>query len=267
MTVTDDQLLAAARALRDAATSGTPCVPVRELLGVDGSDVATGYAIQEVNTAHWLAAGRRLVGRKIGLTSAAIQAQLGVDQPDYGMLYDDMVYSDAEPATADAVLQGRAEAEVAFVLGRDLGMERPTLTDVMAAVDHALPAIEVAGSRVADWSVRILDTVADNASSGIFFLGTRPTRLADLDLRRCGMVMTRRGDPVSTGAGAACMGNPLTATVWLARKMVEVGHPLREGDIVLSGALGPMVAVQAGDVLEARISGLGSVRAVFEEAP
>jgi len=242
---------------------------VRDRFDGEGADVATGYAIQEVNTDHWLAAGRRAVGRKIGLTSAAIQQQLGVDQPDYGMLFADMVYGDSEPAPADAVLQGRAEAEVAFVLGRDLTMERPSPAEVMAAIDHALPAIEVAGSRVADWNIRILDTVADNASSGIFFLGSTPARLADLDLRRCGMALTRRGDPVSTGAGAACMGNPLTAAVWLARKMVQVGRPLAAGDIVLSGALGPMVSVAPGDVLEARISGLGSVRAVFsaDEAP
>jgi len=264
MTLTEAALDAAAAALRTAHDRGVPCPPVRDQLGIDGTDVATGYAIQERNTAHWLGAGRRLVGRKIGLTSRAIQTQLGVDQPDYGMLFADMVYSDAEPAPAGAVLQGRAEAEVAFVLGHDLSMEQPTLLDVMRAVDHALPAIEVAGSRVDAWNIRILDTVADNASSGIFFLGTQPTRLADVDLRRCGMVMTRRGDPVSTGAGAACMGNPLTATVWLARKMVEVGRPLLAGDVVLSGALGPMVGVSPGDVLEARISGLGSVRAVFE---
>jgi 2-keto-4-pentenoate hydratase len=139
-------------------------------------------------------------------------------------------------------------------------------TDVVAAIDCALPAIEVVGSRIADWDIQIVDTIADNASAGVFVLGTTPRRLGDFDPRLCGMVLERGGEPVSTGAGAACLGNPLTAVLWLARKMVEVGRPLRAGDIVLSGALGPLVPVAPGEVVELRISGVGSVRAAFQEA-
>jgi len=254
----------AAARLREAHISGTPCRPLRDLF--DGSDVEAGYAVQEHNTAHWLGEGRRMVGRKIGLTSRAVQAQLGVDQPDYGMLWADTAYSDGEPIPFARTLQPKAEGEIALVLQRDLTAEIIGLHELIDAVAYALPAIEVVGSRVADWDIQILDTIADNASSGLYVLGSTPHALSDFDPRLCGMVIERRGDPVSTGAGVACLGNPLTAAVWLARKMVAVGRPLRAGDLVLTGALGPLVAVQPNDVLELRINGLGGVRAVFEEA-
>lgn len=263
MTATNEAIEAASRQIWEAWDAGVACPPVRT--GLPDGDLAAAYAVQERNTELWLAAGRRLVGRKIGLTSRAIQAQLGVDQPDYGMLYADMVFSDGQPIPAHRVLQPRIEAELAFVLGDDLDGPAPMLTDVLAAIDYALPALEVVGSRIAGWNIGIVDTIADNASSGVFVLGTRPVELSAFDPRLCGVVVERRGDPVSIGAGAACMGNPLTAVVWLARKMVEVGRPLEAGDIVLSGGLGPMVDAHPGDVFEARISGVGSVRAVFAE--
>lgn len=155
------------------------------------------------------------------------------------------------------------EAEIAFVLGTDLTDERVTTVDLLRAVDHVLPAIEIVDSRIAGWDISIVDTVADNASSGLFVLGTTPRRLADVDLRLCGMVLEHAGEPVSVGAGAACLGNPLHALEWLVRTMARAGDPLRAGDVVLSGALGPMVPVTPGAAYEARISGLGSVRTCF----
>ena len=260
----DEAIGAAAARLLQAHETATPCAPVRDLL--PEGDLEAAYAAQQINTMYWLEAGRRLVGRKIGLTSHAVQRQLGVDQPDYGMLFADMSFADAEPIPVSRTLQPKAEGEIAFVIGRDLDGEQLVLPEVIAAIDYALPAIEVVGSRVADWNIQIVDTIADNASSGLFVLGSRPVPLSAFDPRLCGMVLERRGDPVSTGAGAACLGNPLTAALWLARKMVEVGSPLKEGDIVLSGSLGPLVPVEAGDVLELRVHGVGDVRAVFEEA-
>lgn len=260
----DQAIEAAAARLRQAHDTGTPCRNLRDLL--DGGDVGAGYAVQELNTALWQAQGRRVVGRKIGLTSRAVQRQLGVDQPDYGILWADRAFADSEPIPLHLAMQPRAEGEIAFVLGRDLAREGLVSTDVVAAIDCALPAIEVVGSRIADWDIQIVDTIADNASAGVFVLGTTPRRLGDFDPRLCGMVLERGGEPVSTGAGAACLGNPLTAVLWLARKMVEVGRPLRAGDIVLSGALGPLVPVAPGEVVELRISGVGSVRAAFQEA-
>ena len=157
------------------------------------------------------------------------------------------------------------EAEIALIIERDLTAERPTVADVIRATAFAVPAIEVVSSRIADWDIRIVDTIADNASFGLYVLGGPPRSLDGLDLRLCGMVMERRGEPISLGVGAACLGNPLNAAAWLARKMVEVGMPLQAGDVIMTGALGPMAPVAGGDVIEARISGLGSVRAVFAE--
>ena len=263
----DDQLAGvprtniAAMRLRDAYATATPCAPVRDLLTL--TDVVGAYRVQEENTRIWLGQGRRLAGRKIGLTSKAVQQQLGVDQPDFGMLFADMAACDGEPIAAGRVLQAKAEAEIAFVLERDLTIEQPTIADVIRAIGYAVVAIEIVGSRIANWDIRLVDTIADNASSGMFVLGNTPFRLDGLDLRDCTMTMTRNGAEVSTGRGEACLGHPLNATLWLARKMVEVDRPLRAGDVILSGALGPMVAVASGEVFEARVSGLGSVRAAF----
>jgi len=263
MTSFDPSVVAqAADRLRTARQTGTPCAPIRDLLPEDSLEA--GYAVQNFNTERWLGEGRRLVGRKIGLTSAAVQGQLGVNQPDYGMLYADMGFGDGEEVPTKGLLQPKVEAELAFVLGKDLD-EDVTPERVVGAIEYALAAIEIVDSAVADWNIRILDTVADNASSGLYVLGSEPKKVGDFDPWLCGMVMERRGEPVATGVGAACLGNPLTATLWLARKMVEVGRPLKAGDLVLSGALGPLVPVKAGDVVEARINRVGTVRAVFSE--
>jgi 2-keto-4-pentenoate hydratase len=174
-----------------------------------------------------------------------------------------MALYDGEEVALGKVLQPKVEAEIAFVLERDLTATEATLADLISAVAYALPAVEIVGSRIEKWNIKLLDTIADNASSGLFVLGTQPRKLDALDLRLCGMAMERRGEPVSFGAGAACLGNPLNAALWLARTMVEVGNPLKAGDIIMSGALGPMVGVAAGDVLETRINGLGTVRSAF----
>ncbi len=259
--MSEDSIARAAADIRKAWEDGAPIEPVRDALP-DG-DVDAAYLVQQTNTAHWVNQGRRIVGRKIGLTAKAVQLQLGVDQPDYGMLFADMCIADGEEIAPGSVLQPRCEAEVALTLHAALDREQLTLVDLIDSVAYALPAIEVVGSRIAGWNIKIVDTVADNASSGLFVLGTRPVMLDDLNLRECGMVMENRGDQVSIGAGVACLGNPLNAALWLARKMVEVGTPLQEGDVIMTGALGPMAPVAAGDVMEARIEGLGSVRAAF----
>lgn len=251
----------AAERLRTAAETGRPCAPVRELIG--DSDVAAAYAVQEINTGLALEQGRRLTGRKIGLTAKTVQQQLGVDQPDYGMLFADMDIADGEEIPWSRVFQPKVEAEVALVMGADLDEEQLTVADVMGAVDYAVAAIEVVGSRVKDWDIRITDTIADNASAGLYVLGQEPRAVGDFDPRLCGMVLECRGEPMSVGAGAACLGSPFNSALWLAKVMARAGRPLKAGDVVLTGALGPMAPVQPGDVYEARIAGLGSVRAVF----
>lgn len=243
------------------AYSGTPILPIRE--AAPGATLSDAYAIQEANTRHWLEQGRTIVGAKIGLTAKSVQKQLGVDQPDFGTLFSDMAVPDSDWVARGRLLQPKVEAEVAFVLSRAPDPGKLTTAELIGCVDYALPAIEIVDSRIANWDIRIVDTVADNASSGLFVLGTRPVRLDALDLRLCGMVLEKNGEPVSFGAGAACLGNPLHALGWLAAKMAEVGRPLQAGDVVLAGALGPMIAVEPGDAVEARIEGLGTVRVGF----
>ena len=253
--------LAAADALLQAARTRQAIVPLRETYPhFNGEDA---YAVQEINTRRQLESGARLVGRKIGLTARSVQQQLGVDQPDFGMLFAHMAFRDGEPIGWRHLMQPKVEAEVALVLDRDLPEPGVTVAQMLRATAFALPAIEVVGSRIADWNISFVDTVADNASSSAFVLGSTPVPLAGLDLRLAGMVMERGGDQVSLGAGAACLGHPLSAAVWLANTMASRGSGMKAGDVVLTGALGPMVAVRPGDVFEARIEGLGAVRAVF----
>ena len=257
----NDAVAQVADRIFEAHATGKPIAPIRDSLKAGAIDEA--YAAQEINTKRWLAAGRKLVGRKIGLTSLVVQKQLGVDQPDYGMLFDDMAVPDGWEIKRSQLIQPKVEAEVAFVLGRDLDSERITTVDVIRAIEFALPAIEIVDSRIADWKIGILDTIADNASSGLYVLGNTPVPLDRVDLRLCGMVMETNGEPISVGAGAACLGNPISAAYWLAKTMARVGRPLKAGDTIMSGALGPMAPVKWGDVAEARISGLGTVRAAF----
>lgn len=261
--LTHADIRASARVLADALHTGVACDPVKPALEPHGIDAA--YAVQQLLTETALAAGRRIVGRKIGLTSAAVQSQLGVDQPDFGVLFDDMEYGDGQEIPLSRLIQPKAEAEIAFVFERDLDVERPTLGHVLNAIGYALPAIEIVDSRVRDWKISIFDTIADNASSGLYVLGGSPKKIDAFDMALCGMSLEQGGEPVSVGCGAACLGHPLNAVVWLARTVARLGRPLRAGDVVLSGALGPMVPVRAGDVLQARISGLGQVSAVFSK--
>ena len=253
----------AANLLWNAAACREAVAPLRDAF--PGMTADDAYAVQDFNTERRLKGGGRLVGRKIGLTALAVQRQLGVDQPDFGMLFADMAFADGEPVPWARLMQPKVEAEVALVMERDLPDAGIVVAQLIRAVAFALPAIEIVGSRIAEWNIRFVDTVADNASSSAFVLGNTPVALAGLDLRLAGMVMERSGEQVSLGAGAACLGHPLNAGLWLANKMATLGRGLKAGDVVLTGALGPMVVVRPGDVFEARIEGLGSVRAVFEE--
>ncbi|WP_192582929.1 2-keto-4-pentenoate hydratase [Streptomyces albicerus] len=251
----------AADTLAEATRTGAACPPVRTLF--DEGDIETAYVVQRLNLQRGQAAGQRIIGRKIGLTSPAVQHQLGVDQPDFGALFADMAVPEGGEVPAGRLLQPRVEAEVALVLGHDLPHRQCTVVDVLRATDFALPALEIVDSRVKDWDISIVDTVADNASSGLFVLGGSPAPLTGLNLRSVRMTMTRGGEVVSEGTGADCLGSPLNAAAWLASALARMGDPLRAGDVVLTGALGPMAPAAPGDVFEARISNLGTVRVGF----
>ncbi|HTR11352.1 MAG TPA: 2-keto-4-pentenoate hydratase [Paraburkholderia sp.] len=260
--MSDSKLVAAVAArLREAEASRNVIEPVRGEIAMD--DIATAYGVQQANVDLRVANGERIVGRKIGLTSLAVQKQLGVDQPDFGALFASMAYGDAEAIPLSQLIQPKVEAEIALVLERDLTFEKHTFVDILRASAYALAAIEVVDSRIQNWDIRFVDTVADNASSARFVVGSRPVLLSQIDLTACAMELLRDGEVLSRGNGSACLGNPLNAAVWLADRMVQLGTPLRAGDVVLTGALGPMVAVKEPGTYTAQIEGLGSVRAIF----
>lgn len=250
--------------LATAAATRTPCAPVREFLGT--TDIDAAYSVQRRLNADRVASGARVVGAKIGLTAPAVQQQFGVFQPDFGVLFDDMVYAHTEPVPLGTLLQPRAEGEIAFVLGRDIDNPGASVADVLRATEFVLPAIEIVDSRIEGWDLTITDTVADNASTGAVVLGTTPYSLRGLDLAQVGMVLDCDGEPVSFGAGHACLGSPVVAVAWLARELVRREQVLRAGDVIMSGALGPMVPFGEAHTFRLRLDGLGQVDAVIEEA-
>jgi 2-keto-4-pentenoate hydratase len=254
---------AAARRLARAAETNVPCAPVRDLIG--SNDLGAAYAVQREIVARRVAAGARRSGRKIGLTSSSVQAQLGVDRPDFGVLLDDMDVSDRDRIPFRSLLQPRIEAEIAFVLAADLDGDTLTVADVSAAVSKVLPALEIVDSRIQNWDITFGDTVADNASSGLYVLGREALSLQDVRPREVVMEMSIDDQTVSRGTGADCLGDPLEALAWLARTSRDFGDPLRAGEVVLSGALGPMAPVTAGCRVHAHITGLGDVTASFSD--
>lgn len=248
----------AAAQLQEATISRTPCSPIRGILGTE-TDLDLAYAVQQHATDAAVAQGRRISGRKIGLTAEVVQQQLGVDQPDYGTLFTDMCLPDGVDVPAGALLQPRAEAEIAFVLEHDLDKGDHCAVDVISATAYVLPSIELVDSRIANWDITIVDTIADNASCGLYVVGSRPVALADLDLREVAMTMMINDEVATTGVGSACLGNPIQAAVWLADVMCERGTPLRAGECIMSGSLGAMIPVAEGDRVHVDMGLLGTV--------
>lgn len=252
-----EQIQGAARALRESRARRQPIGRISESHGIAGLDNA--YAVAALNTAARIEAGARVIGKKVGLTSKAVQQQLGVDQPDFGVLFDDMEYLDGDAVPMSRLIQPKAEAEIAFVVGRDLTCAHPSYAEFLACLAYALPAIEIVDSAIENWKLTLVDTVADNASCGLYVLGSQPVAIGDFSLGEIGLQMDVNGKTVSVGSGAACLGHPLRAAYWLAQVMGQRGEGLRAGEVILSGALGPMAVVQAGDLVNARIGALGSV--------
>ena len=246
----------AAELLRKAYISG-PVNPLRQF--VEPTDADLAYKIQNANTEQWLSEGRQIAGWKIGLTAKAVQKQLGVNQPDFGVLFSDMAVPTQSIFQMNKVIQPRAEAEIALILRDDIDHPDVTPEDIKKAIEYVLPAIEIVDSRITDWRISFADTVADNGSSAFYVLGEQRMSLSDLDLYTCGMVLEVNGEIASLGAGAACLGHPLNAAAWLAQTMINRGQPLKAGQVILTGALGPMVDLQAGQQICAKIGGLGQV--------
>lgn len=257
MTTNTAALQAAANALRAARAEGRTIPQISASHGIQGLDAA--YAVAALNTEARIAAGARVIGKKVGLTSVAVQQQLGVDQPDFGVLFDDMEYLSGDAVPMSRLIQPKAEAEVAFVVGKDLAGVVPSWSEFLSSLAYALPALEIVDSAITDWKLTLVDTVADNASCGVFVLGDQPVAIGQVSLGEVGMQLYQNGLMTSSGTGAACLGHPLRAAWWLAKTMAERGQGLKAGEIILSGALGPMIKIASGDLIEARIGGLGTV--------
>ncbi|MFF2520930.1 2-keto-4-pentenoate hydratase [Streptomyces liangshanensis] len=258
------ELAEAAALLRDARRTRRPVTPLTTTY--PGLSLDDAYRIQLAQVETWRKDGHRVKGHKVGLTSRAMQRQLGVDRPDYGHLTTDMFHLDGQLVAADTYVSPRIEPEIAFVLARPLAGPNLTVADAISAVDYVLPALEIIDSRIADWRITIEDTVADNASSGGVVLGTRPVPLSAVDLRLTGCVLYRGGVPAATGAGGACLGSPLNALVWLADTIGALGGTLEAGSVILPGSLTAAVPVAPGDTVTAVFTGLGQVTARFAAA-
>lgn len=259
-----DAIAAAVERLAQAQSSKVPCAAVRDLIGTD--DLPAAYAVQQGLVQARIAAGARVVGRKIGATSEAVQQQLGVDQPDFGYLLNDMDVSADDPVSMRTLVQPRVEAEIAFVLGRDLDLDEVdiTLEAVREAVEWALPALEIVDSRIENWDIQFTDTVADNASSGLYVIGTDGRSLDGFEPRDVEMQLRINDEARSQGNGAACLGDPLEALRWLAVQAQRFADPLRAGQVILSGALGPFVPFEAGDRVQASITGFAPLTVDFD---
>lgn len=225
--------------------------------------IEDAYAIQQRMMARRLQAGERVVGKKIGVTSAAVMNMLGVYQPDFGWLTDAMVYNEGEAIAASTLIQPKAEGEIAFVLKKTLKGPGVTAADVLAATEGVMACFEIVDSRIQGWKIKIQDTVADNASCGVFVLGDRLVDPRDVDLVTCGMVLEKNGEIVATGAGAAALRHPANAVAWLANTLGAHGIALEAGEVVLSGSLAIMVPVVAGDTLRVTIGGIGGCSVRF----
>jgi 2-oxopent-4-enoate/cis-2-oxohex-4-enoate hydratase len=225
--------------------------------------IEDAYHIQQRMLSRRLEKGEKVIGKKIGVTSAAVMNMLGVHQPDFGYLLDGMVYNEGESIPMDTLIQPKAEGEIAFLMKKDLMGPGVTAADVLAATAGVMACFEIVDSRITDWKIKIQDTVADNASCGVFVLGDKLVDISQVDLALCGMVLEKNGEIVVTGAGAATMGHPVNAMVWLANTLGRLGIPLKAGDIVLSGAMGAMVPVVKGDSLRVTIGGIGGCSVRF----
>ncbi|MGO3708421.1 MAG: 2-keto-4-pentenoate hydratase [Mesonia hippocampi] len=250
-------IIAIAEQLFNAEKNKTACAPIRTYL--EEKDLASAYKIQQLNIDKKVAQGAKTVGKKIGLTSFKVQEQLGVDQPDFGILLAAMQLQNKSNFPYSLLMQPKAETEIAFVLKEDLTAANPTLEDIKNAIDYAVIAVEIVGSRIENWNISITDTIADNASSSHFILGDKKVSLDSFDVINSPMEMHINNQLVSTGDGTSCLGNPLEAVVWLANTMIALGNPLKKGEIILSGALGPMANLNPKDTVKASIKGLGEV--------
>lgn len=244
--------------LHHAKENKIPCLPIRDVL--PNSTIKEAYQVQAIGIEKQISQGNKITGKKIGLTSKSVQKQLGVDEPDFGTLLDAMEVKNGGTLNFDSLMQPKAEAEWAFILKKNIEQPLNTLNELSSYIEYAVVAIEIVGSRIKDWDISILDTVADNASASHYLLGEQKIQLNEINLTDCKMKLYQNEKLASTGEGSACMGNPLNAVKWLANKMIEMQTPLQKGEVVLSGALGPMVNLESKDTIEVIIDNFETLK-------
>lgn len=249
--------------LQSAWDKGEGVQPLTELN--PGLTVDEAYHIQLHTIEKYVKDGQRITGKKIGLTSKAMQNLLGVNEPDYGHLLNDMQIENGGVIPFSRVLQPRVEGEIAFILKDDLVGPNVTTMDVLFATEAVVPALEIVDSRIRDWKITLADTVADNASSGLYILGNNAVKPSDVDLQQIGMALYKNNELQNTGVGAAALGNPAKCVAWLANKLSAYGIPLKAGEVILSGALSAAVDAKPGDTFYAKFSDLGEVHVSFGE--
>lgn len=227
-------------------------------------DVSDAYHVQLEVLKRKLSLGRTIIGKKVGLTSVAMQKMLGVDEPDYGHLLDDMKVENGGTVKVSNLLSPKIEAEIGFVLAEDLAGPNVTFLDVLMATKYVVPTLEIIDSRIADWKIALVDTVADNGSSAMVVVGDQMTDINGIDLRSVGMTFLKNNEMIATGSGAAALGHPAHAIAWLANKLHEFGITLKAGELILPGALSGAITVQEGDTVTAQFGPVGSVSVTFE---
>lgn len=254
-------ILEVADRLRKAQENKKPCSPIRDL--INENDIESAYAVQSINNDFFVSQGAKIVGYKIGLTSEAVRKQFGINEPDFGRLFDNGEIISGSEIPIHEIMQPKVEGEVAFVLKKKLDFGTYDMTNIISAVDYVLVSIEVLGSRIDNWDIRLSDSIADNASASHWVVGKKKVKLETLDLVNCKMKMKKNGIVVSKGSGASCLGTPLNSLLWLSKTFAKFGETMKAGDLILSGAIGQVVDVAQGDYIEVEIEGLGGASLKF----
>ncbi len=257
----DNVIEKAAQVLRNAELSGLPCEPIRSLF--DEKDMAAAYAVKQCNHDIWHQQQRQKIGCKIGITSLAVQSFFGMTEPDYGFLYSDMQADSGGTISRGSLFKPKLEVEIGLVLGKDINLSKPTKANMIEATAYFCPVFEVVDSRIENWDVQAVDTIADNGSSGRFVIGNSKALPGSVDINTCSMTLFSNTEVIASACALDSLGDPIEHAVWLATKLAAIGAPLKAGDILLTGALAPMIDVKAGGDYKAVFEGLGSVAISF----
>jgi 2-keto-4-pentenoate hydratase len=261
MSLPNESLKDAARAIREARSERQTIARISETFGISTVDEA--YTIADMNNQMMIEAGHHITGKKVGLTAKKVQEQLGINEPDFGVLFQSMEFLHGDEVPFDRLIQPKVEGEIAVVIDRDMTQDPPSWGYFLSSLAYVVPAIEIVDSVITDWKITLVDTVADNASSALYVLGNQPVDASAFALDHIDMQLWINHNVASVGTGATCLGHPLRSAYWLACEMAKRGQPLKAGEVILSGSLGPMVPVRQGDAVSVQMGSLGTVSCQF----